>query len=378
MARKVIFIRSNPVNPDPRVEKEMEALAKSGYEIKLISWNREESSGISFVERNLKNLKIKTFSINIKSGFGLGLKKNFIPLIKFQYNVLKVLIRNKDKYDIIHACDFDTVIPAYLCSKLFKKIYIYDIFDYYVDAFSVPNILKKVVQIIDYHMINKSEATIICTEKRVEQISGSHPKRLLTIHNTPTAIEHSLKEENKRIKGEKMKIAYVGILGESRLLKEMIEIIKDAKDYELHIGGFGYLEEYIRCEANKSKNIKFYGRLSYDEVLNLESNCDVMTAIYDPEIRNHKYAAPNKFYEALMLGKPLIVCKGTGIDSVVIKNNIGEVIDYNKESLKEALKSLYNKRNMWDEISINMKKIYMKEYEWDKMEKRLVDLYEKI
>ena len=34
-----------------------------------------------------------------------------------------------------------------------------------------------------------------------------------------------------------------------------------------------------------------------------------MTAIYDPNISNHYYAAPNKFYEALMLGKPLIMVK---------------------------------------------------------------------
>lgn len=59
-----------------------------------------------------------------------------------------------------------------------------------------------------------------------------------------------------------------------------------------------------------------------------------MTAIYDPKVPNHRYAAPNKFYEALMLGKPIVMAKNTGFDEIIEENNIGCLIEYSKSGLK--------------------------------------------
>ena len=97
-----------------------------------------------------------------------------------------------------------------------------------------------------------------------------------------------------------------------------------------------------------------------------------------PTVGNHYYAAPNKLYEALMLGKPLIMVKNTGMSEIVTQFNIGEVIDYNSESLKVAIENLIAKRNEWPEISFKMKKLYQKHYSWDEMEKRLISLYREL
>ena len=70
-----------------------------------------------------------------------------------------------------------------------------------------------------------------------------------------------------------------------------------------------------------------YGKLQYSQTLALESQCDIRVATYDPSIRNHKYSAPNKFYESLMLGKPIIMAKdilGTMmcIEAEMVRNNM--------------------------------------------------------
>ena len=100
-----------------------------------------------------------------------------------------------------------------------------------------------------------------------------------------------------------------------------------------------------------------------------------MLAIYDPEIANHFYAAPNKFYEALMLGKPLIMVNNTGMDEIIYQNNLGEIIDFNIESLEKGLLSLKNRSSEWESIKLKMQKIYEKDYSWNIMEKRLQELY---
>ena len=39
--RKVCILRSNPVNPDSRVEKEAWTLTKAGYDVHILAWDRE-------------------------------------------------------------------------------------------------------------------------------------------------------------------------------------------------------------------------------------------------------------------------------------------------------------------------------------------------
>lgn len=376
---KVIFLRSNPISPDPRVEKEAETLIESGYSVKVIGWNRDnKKEKVCSKAKILNKSRLDIILFNIKGEFGGGIKKNLVPLIKFQINLLKWLLKNRDKYNIIHACDFDTVIPAYVVSKILKKKYVYDIFDYYVDSNGVPNSLKVIIKSIDRFMINNSDATIICSEKRREQIEGSKPKVLKVIHNTPKA---QLKAKDKISignKSEKIKIAYVGVLIEGRMIKELIDIVINDERLELHIGGFGPLEEYIFNKVKCNKNIFYYGKLEYEDTLALESKCDFMTAIYNPRITNHYYAAPNKFYEALILGKPLIMVRNTGMDYIVSENNFGEIIDFNIDSLKLGIDRLIERKDEWGEISNKMNEYYDKNFNWSLMEDRLLKLYKNL
>lgn len=373
---KIVFIRSNPVDPDSRVEKEVNSLIKAGHEVRVVGWDRNTKYRIKESCIKLESGKAKIYRFGIPASFGGGIRRNLRPLLLFQIKLFKWLYRNKNEYEIIHACDFDTAFISSIVARILRKKFIYDIFDYYVDAFGVPPKLKKYIEKLDHKVINTADAVIICTEKRKEQIKGTNPKRLAVIHNTPSNIINNIGKIN--LDKSKIKIVYVGILGSGRFIKEIAEIVKENPRYEFHIGGFGEYEEFFDCMSKQHSNIKFYGKLPYRKTLELENSCDIMTAIYDPKVPNHKYAAPNKFYEGLMLGKPLIMVKNTGFDEVVIKNDIGEIIEYKIDSLKEAIDRLVERRNSWEQISIRMKNLYTKEFSWDKMEKQLIELYEGI
>lgn len=38
---RVCILRSNPVRPDSRVEKEAWSLAKAGYDVHILAWDRD-------------------------------------------------------------------------------------------------------------------------------------------------------------------------------------------------------------------------------------------------------------------------------------------------------------------------------------------------
>ena len=373
--KRVVLIRSNPVNPDPPVEKAALALLSAGYTVTIIGWDRDANYTLKKELIQISDYKAEVIRFGIKAQFSGGIKKNLFPLCLFLKRLRSWLIKNKATYDVIHAFDFDTGFVASRYAKKFRKKFVYHILDYYVDSHGLrKTVLEKPILKLENSVIHSADATIICTEKRKEQIAGSAPKRLAVIHNTPS-MSQIRQCDNRTQQTGRTKIVYVGILEPSRLLKEIVDAVSEDNSMELHVGGFGLLNDFFMKKSRAFDNIYYYGRLAYDHTLSLENECDIMLAIYDPAIENHRYAAPNKFYESLMLGKPVIMVRGTGMSEVVEDNSIGELIEYSKEGFIDGVNRLIERKGEWHSIGYRMKEIYRNQYCWDEMERRLIQVY---
>lgn len=368
----VVFLRSNPIQPDPRVEKTARTLAMNGFKVIVVGWDRE---GL-FLEQEGRDFG-KICRIKIYAKFGKGLR-NIFHLIKWQLALIKWLFKNRKIYSYIHACDFDTVIPAIICKVLLRKKVIYDIFDFYSDMLrNVPDFIKKVIRKIDLLIINKVDAVIIADESRVKQIKGSYPRKLEIIYNSPPKILDIHVEEKK---GKSFLVCYVGLLQKERGIIEMINVIRKNPTWKLILAGYGGDEDLIKEACKGIKNIEFLGRVTYENAIKIYSISDLMFATYDPSIPNHKFSSANKLFEAMMLGKPIIVAKGTGMDTLVTKYKLGFIVDYGDESQLEAvLKEIEH----WDikernKFSERVKQTYLENFAWEIMEERLINLYNEI
>ena len=376
MKKRVVLIRSNPVSPDPPVEKAADALLAHGYEVTIIGWDRSSEIPETTGELSLQRGTAKITRFGIPAMFDGGIKKNFVPLAKFQSRLHQWLKTHKDEYDIIHAFDFDTAFVARKIAKKFHKVLVYHILDFYIASHNIPtNFLRSKVKNAEFSIINNADAAIICTEKRREQIAGTTPKKLAVIHNTPKAVAQINNDFEELANSPRIKIVYVGILAGSRYLREIIRFVRQDERFEFHIGGFGIMDSEVAEVAKDCDRIFYYGKLPYDKTLALEHACDIMTAIYDPKVPNHRFAAPNKFYESLMLGKPVVMARNTGFDEIIESNNIGCLIEFSEQGLATGLNKLAEQRNEWDAISQRMKQLYTEQYSWAEMEKRLIELY---
>lgn len=360
---RIAYLRSTSIVNDSRATKEIESYKKYNNDVIAFGWNRQNI--------NIQKLDEKYKFYNKQSKYGSGMK-NIFKLLGFEIWLYNNLKKERNNYDIIHACDFDTAYIGYKISKKYNKKLVYDVYDYYVDCHNL-SFLKDFIEKKDIKILNNADAVIICTEQRKKQIEKANPKKIYVIHNTP---------EIKKIKCQnsytpnKIKVCYVGILQDDRLLKEVCEEISKNSNIELHIGGFGKYEEYIKGLSNQYSNIFFYGQLKYDDVLDLENKCDILFATYNPEVPNHKYSAPNKVYEAMALGKPIIVCENTGIDELVKKEKIGFAIKYDAKEFIKIIKKIT--KEDYEKIQHYTQKIYNEKYSWLAMEKIQEEIIKKI
>lgn len=381
MKYDAVFIRSAYGKPDSRLEKEIISLIKNNIKVFVIAWDRDSSTD---KEHDVKigNTQVHFYHIGIKSQLAAGFKKNLFPMIRFNKKVYFLLKKYCSDFAVIHASDFDTVIPSFIIKKKYGKKLVYDIYDYYSDSHHMPAVIKRIVKQIDTYIINRSDAVVLCNEKRFEQITPARPTNVTYIHNSP-AETYFDEQENKRESDNRIQIAYIGgLISKGRYLKELVDTVSKDDRFKLLIGGYGEFEWYIQEMSRKYENIQFYGKMNYEDVLKLESTVDIMTALYDPSLKNHQYAAPNKFYEALMLGKPLIVAKGTFIDEIVENKEIGWVLNETSNNIEQNIKQILNKivieKNKLKDIGKKMKQIYSDNYQWEVMEERLILMYKEL
>lgn len=365
--KKIIYIRSSNIYDDSRATKEILALLESEYEVVVFGWNRdgeaEKKSEKQFQKYNTQ-ISFRFFQARVDGGIGI---KN-INLLWSWLKWIKKEVKKVDNIDAIHACNLDSALTIWRYAKKRSIKRIYDIYDYYVDSHNIPSLLCRMIENLEIYIINNSDLTIICTEERKEQIKKAQPKDLVIIHNSPEVEKTEYVEEI-------YDYVYCGSLFPGRLIKKIFENYSNNQDLTFCIAGYGAYTDFANDLEAKYENFHYFGALAYEEVLDKEKQSKIISAIYEPSARNHRLCAPNKFYEALALAKPVIVCKGTGIDKIVESNNIGIVINYNAHDFYKAVRTLKDDDDLRKQMGLRARCLYDNEYRWDIMKNRLLEKY---
>ncbi|HFL3605265.1 TPA: glycosyltransferase [Clostridioides difficile] len=321
------MIRSLDLLTDSRVHRYEKWLNENHIEYKALGWNREN--------KNIERKNTKYF--NLKAEYNLGI--NGIKYrIKWNLFLLKYLISNLNSYDIVHACDFDTIMPS-LLMRLLGKFVIFDIFDWFSDEVKTNSeFINKIINVLEKTSVKLSDTVIICEKERLKQMDVV-PRKYIVLPNIPKINSVS---KNKYVKNGFINISYVGGFYPSRGLEELLEAISELKNCILHIAGFGnlYIEEKVKIFDKKFENIIYYGKVSYDKAIQIMNSSDVIYAMYYKDNKNNLYAAPNKFYEGIFLKKPIITTKGTLVGDKVKSHKSGYVLEEGKAELINFLKDL--------------------------------------
>jgi glycosyltransferase involved in cell wall biosynthesis len=149
------------------------------------------------------------------------------------------------------------------------------------------------------------------------------------------------------------------------------------RDWRLDLGGYGRDERIICDRAMRLNNVRFHGRLPYDKVIDIYARANVILATYDPSIPNHRFSSANKLFEAMMLGKAIVVARDTGMDQVVEAHCLGRVVQYGDSAeLREALTEFASwSPEAWGKFSAHVRAVYSDVFSWSLMKSRLQVLY---
>lgn len=363
---KVTIVRSRAI--DPAVKKIAKTLSQSGYTVKLLVWDRQNTL------KDESDWGYEICCFNFSAPYDKPVVLLYLP-IWWAYEFFFLL---KGDCNVIHACDLDTLIPAILVKVIRKVKLCYTIYDFYADNIPkrIPNMVKKLVASLEKFWIRFADVLFLVDESRYEQVKGAKINNLGYVYNSPPDYFYA-KQRQKSSTGAEITIFYAGIIHKSRGLEYMLRAVAELDCVRLVVAGTGPDKNLLEnLPIDVKEKIQYIGWISYEEVIKKTMATDVLFAFYDPTIPNNKYASPNKLFEAMMCGIPIIVNDNTSMANIVRKEDCGLVVPYGDiDAIREAILRLKNDHNLRKALGENGRKAYDERYSWAIMESRLINAY---
>lgn len=356
---EIILVASNSIVRHPRIWKIVNSLQKR-YNISVLGWNRE---GIPLKNINKYFAPLKLF--RLKAPFGKPSLILYYPLF-WAWIFFRLL---KSRPNVVHAVDLDTLLPCTLYKLLLRKKLVYDVHDRFGGY--VPPKFKTLYDTINLleELLSKQANMLITVSEKVQNTFRLRPKNYEVIMNLSE--EYNLKKP--RSKEGLLTLVYTGLICKDQGLESVTAAIKDLKGVQLVLAG-RIADKQLLDKMLKLSNVKYKGLLLRRDSLKLEASSDVMVVLYDLQYRKNKLSSPNKVFEAMMCGIPLI----TNMEQEVVDKEVGcgIIVDYDDiTQLKEAIILLRDNAELRKKLGQNGRKAFLEKYNWNRMEEKLYEIY---
>ena len=340
--KTVLMLLTNAYDPDPRVRQEALALIKMGCRVRLLAWDRDLRSP-QF--ESMDGVEVERVFLASKHGRG-GTQIFF-----YAWLYLKMLWRGwRGAFDVVHCHDLDTLPLGFLLGKLKGKPIVYDAHESFPDMLSgsVHPMVKRGVSWLEDFLIPRANLLITVGEKLRRHFAARGACRSVVVGNWKRLEEFSRSElqnheirERVGIPHDALAVVCITQLLKDRKIAELLQALDACPDVHLIIGGRGILEPSIWEAAAKNPRVHFVGFASGADIADYTCAADVVYYGFDPQNPNAQFSAPNKLFEALAAGRPLITGDFGEIAEVVREANCGIVLpEYSVETVSAALAAL--------------------------------------
>ncbi|UCM43847.1 glycosyltransferase [Aeromonas dhakensis] len=378
MVNNIAIIRSSAFKTT-RVIRQAKELVNTGRNVTIIHWERMIDKEHNDNVIAALDFDCQVVSYNRRCEYGKGIY-SFLDRLGWFIFLLKSVCFGK--FNIVQAVDFDSAFPAFLASKFKGNKFVYDIADF-IETFdsNIPSFVRAMVRKLSSIIVKFSDLIIIPDKNRFVNIEERDRDKVVIVNNAPNLDLNKINFQNidigllSKLNELKTNVFYYGAFNEDRAIRLFLEASKDTRlsNVNFWFAGWGALEK----EVNKfnGDNVHYLGRLKQVDALSVLSEMDCSLIFYDPAYEHNRLASPNKIFEAMAVGVPVLVSLNTSIDKLVVDENIGYACDY---ELEDLILTLIRVQNESQEVKAkNIKSLY-RDYCWDNSAFNLREAYDRL
>jgi len=372
--KRVIVSVSNDLYTDQRVNRTCLVLHEMGYDVLLVG--RKRKTSLPLQDRPYKTSRLNLF-----------FEKGFIFYALLNIRLFFFLLLRK--VDLLFANDLDTLLPNFLISKLKKIPLVYDTHEFFLGVPEIQSkpLVKKVWHIIESYIFPKLKHVITVNNSIANLYKESYGLNLGVVRNVPIKLKipllKSRQELNMPIDKKIVLLQGAGINmdrgGEEAVLAMLPQF--GMQNIVLYIIGDGDAVDYLKeisVKHNLIDRIIFLPKQSMMDLFHYTANADIGLSLDKDTNINYQYSLPNKIFDYINAGVPVLASKLIEIENVITTYQVGCLVEtVEPAQIASSIKYMLadeKRRLQWKDNLVNASK----ELNWENEKIKLLHIIEKL
>jgi len=365
---KVLFAVTNCICFDQRVLKMASVLKDMDMDVTIAGRRKGECC-----ERSDIPFRTIRFKMIFRRGF---------LFYKF-FNIRLLFCLLFRKFDLLVSNDLDTLPACYLAAILKRRPVVYDSHEYFTGLPELSN--RRLVR----YVWKTFERTIFPRLKYVitvsDSIAGLYEKeygiRPVVIRNLAPSSEKLKPVERNELnisEDEFVMIIQGTGINIDKGCEEAVEAVAGTEKLALIIAGSGDVLNYVKemtGRLNIMNRVKILPPMQWNELIRYTKTADAGLVLEKDTNLNYRFSLPNKLFDYISAGIPVIAADLPEISAVVTKYNCGIIIPgVTPGEISEAVELLRKNKSLSEELKKNAVKASL-ELNWERESWKVRDFY---
>ena len=291
--------------------------------------------------------------------FVKGLRRSPLTIAKLFFRVAYL---KPWSFQSIHVINENLALILYPL-LLISRHWVLDVFDsFFLKSTSrMVNMFKLVLQRIIY---GSASAILVTDEARLNLLPEWSRGKARVLPNFPLTDNASVKVKAEPV--GPLKIFISGSIGLDRGILFILNLLKQDPTLNVHVAGWLY--DNAGRDLCKHPQVTYHGVVHQSAAAQIAKQCDYILCLYEPNITNNIYASPNKIYDGIQAGVPVIINQEVLVSAFVRAQRLGYVLEsYSPTEVTNILEDLKAQRGQYAHIA----KLQGK-YTWEAVEPVLI------
>lgn len=346
-----------------RDSKECNSLKQGGYDVHFVGWGTPETA-----ERPDPMPGIPRY---LYASSSASRAAKLLHFAGYAAHVARTLDRLRPS--VVHCVNEELGFVVLLLQRLYGFKTVCDLFDsielkWGASPFPVDVIARGVTRVVHA----QSDALLVTDEARRRRLGTYHDKARV-VGNFPVDVGADVAWQLPD-RGGPVRLYASGALMASRGLGTVLHLLETRDDVRVVAAGYVYDEVARRlCEHPA---VDFRGVVTPEASLHLAATCHAILALYEPNTENNVLASPNKVYDALCVGRPVVINREAHVSRWIEEQRLGHVVTYgDEEELYETVDRVREERTRLHDEVPRYRALYEEEFCWKVAERELLDVY---
>jgi glycosyltransferase involved in cell wall biosynthesis len=327
---RVSMLVLNPFTHDTRVEKEAGTLVDAGYRVTVVA---EAARGLPEREvvRGVDVVRVQR-------------RRSRLPGLRFflyARQLERALIAQRP--EIIHAHDSNALLPVARAARRLGVPFVYDAHDLWTGrprrGRSRPYFAASQLyfRMLEARLVPRAKAHLTVSPPIARHLERAyHLPQVTLVPNYPSAVADRHSRDIRSLPGAETipasadVILYLGGLMADRGIEQLVRAVADVPRAHLVLLGAGSLAGEIRGLADGlgiGDRVHLLAPVPSDEVVAYAASATIGVSPIIPSCLNYRYSLPNKLFQYMAAGIPVVASDFEQVREVVVGSDAGVVVD---------------------------------------------------